>query len=95
MKLKPEHISLALFEIDPMQTGCREALAADEYDYVATLVHRFMEEGLNWQSALRLAFVRLFSAQQANAVNYSAIEDRLRRFCQFAVADAKFNLTDP
>lgn len=87
MKLKPEHISLVLCESDPMHTGCRETDSSDEYDYVATMVHRFIGEGLNWQSALRLAFIRLFSAQLASEVDYSAIEVRLHRFCQSGVAD--------
>ncbi|MGO2135985.1 MAG: hypothetical protein ACTH3S_11215 [Marinobacter sp.] len=47
-----QQISKALFDVDPMNTCCRENDCFDEYDYVAEAVTERLAEGLSLDHAL-------------------------------------------
>jgi hypothetical protein len=51
-RYRVEQISGALFEIDPINTCCRENDCFDEYDYVAEAVTERLAEGLSLDQAL-------------------------------------------
>ena len=51
-RLTAQQVSKALFDVDPMNTGCRENDCFDEYDYVAEAVTGRLAEGLSLDQAL-------------------------------------------
>lgn len=76
-----KQISKALFDIDPMQTCCKENDCFDEYDLVATQIFRNVELGLSFKHATLLVLTRLFDAEQAQRADLSAIELALFNNC--------------
>lgn len=69
-------LNQALFEIDPLNTSCKENDCFDEYQQLARLTIEAMEEGASFVDALYANISMLFYEDAAAAMDYAAIENR-------------------
>jgi hypothetical protein len=67
--LKAEMISRALFEFDPMSTGCKEYNCFHEYDQLAESVEGRLRQGFNLKEALVLELSESFFDADALHIN--------------------------
>lgn len=67
-------LSQALFELDPLNTACKENDCFDEYDMLATMTMKSVEEGEQLGNALHKNISLLFFEEAADETDYSLIE---------------------
>lgn len=73
MSIPWQLISQSLFELDPMNTCCKENDCFDEYDFVAKHIYKHTVQGLSLENAIYLSFVQLFDELSAKKVDVKGI----------------------
>lgn len=77
MSIPWQLISQSLFELDPMNTCCKENDCFDEYDFVAKHIAKHAQNGLSLENAIYLSLVQLFDESLAKKVDVRTLSDSI------------------
>ncbi len=79
MSIPWQLISQSLFELDPMNTCCKENDCFDEYDFVARHINKHTEQELSLENAIYLSLVQLFDELSAKNVDVKEIAGLIQK----------------
>ena len=78
MSITWQLISQSLFELDPMNTCCKENDCFDEYDFVARHIADRIAEGLLPERAIYMSLMQLFDEPAAKSTDIRLIIELIK-----------------
>lgn len=76
-EISVHQLSILLYNLDPLNTCCKENNCHDEYDQVASWTSEAMAEGKDLNTALHQTITELFCKDAAENIDYLIIEEKL------------------